>query len=623
MNGSVFSVVVVGAGHAGVEAALFAARAGESTALVTMCATNIARMSCNPSIGGISKSNLVFEIDALGGEMGRNADYTGIQFRTLNTKKGPAVQAVRAQCDKRSYPARIQSVIKETKNLSVLEGLVLGLAFSNKKLWKIQISTGTSICAKVVIFTVGTFLQGLIHIGDRHFSAGRFGESAAIGLSEILKGLGFKFGRLKTGTPPRLHRDSIDYEKMILQPGDIPPPFFSRQVKKMFHVEHSNKKTKLAKCNAPWVPGSHQLPCFLTHTTRKTHEIIAKNLGKSALYGGAIVGTGVRYCPSIEDKVVKFSDRDAHHVFIEPEGRDNVSIYPNGTSNSLPEDVQVEMVRSIPGLERARFIRPGYAIEYDFLYPTQLQHTLESREIENLYFAGQINGTTGYEEAAAQGLMAGINAVLKLRNEKPLIIGRHEAYIGVLIDDLVTKGVDEPYRMFTSRAEYRLVLRQESAVYRLMPYVRSLGVLSEEELCFRERECQMLKAEICRLERACSEGESLSHVLSRPGSSYQSLVDTNPMILETLVKEIETNVKYEGYLNRELLQIEKHRKMECLRIPEFIDYEEIKSLRYEAREKLKKIRPLTVGQASRIPGVNPADISVLLLWISRQKLCST
>ena len=461
-------VIVVGGGHAGYEAALASARMGVKTTLVTLDRSQIGRLPCNPAIGGIAKSHLVSEVDAMGGEIAKNADFTGIQYRMLNTRKGPAVQSNRIQCDKIAYPLRIQDVLKNQPNLSLLDDMVTSIDTQNGRVKSITTRSYGVIYANCIVICTGTFLRGRVLIGTQSIAEGRMGEESAESLSASFQSFGFSLARLKTGTPPRIHRDSIAYNRIDEQPGEDPPPFFSYDAKQLrkaseaelFHVEQSDI--------IPWLPGDKQLSCYLTHTNPKTHEIIADHLHESAMYGGMIEGTGVRYCPSIEDKIVKFSGRDAHHVFIEPEGRNNIRLYPNGTSNSLPEAVQLKMIRSIVGMEQAEMIRPGYAIEYDFADPTQLYHSLETKKVENLFFAGQLNGTTGYEEASAQGFVAGVNAACKVLGEPEFTLSRNESYIGVLIDDLVTKGTDEPYRMFTSRSEHRLTL---AARQRAIPFI--------------------------------------------------------------------------------------------------------------------------------------------------------
>lgn len=668
----IYDVIVVGGGHAGCEAALAAARLGASTALISIDKTYIGRMSCNPSIGGIAKSHITCELDALGGEQGRNTDFTAIQLRTINTRKGPAVQAHRAQCDKAFYPARMQAIMAGIKQLDVIEAETSGIWTENGTLRGVTLFSGEKIASKSVVITAGTFMRGRVMIGLEVISEGRWGEKSADHISGSLEELGFELGRMKTGTPPRLHRDSLDYSKMQLQPGDEPPPFFSRAARKlwaesqMFHVEPSDQTGGLsgvlsqalemtpdsspsnsmgedpgdaARCSTwnKWADTlfangpdafdrdlllsarAPQIPCYLSHTNERTHQIISDNLKKSSLYSGLIEGTGVRYCPSIEDKIVKFPGRTSHHVFIEPEGRNTIRIYPNGTSNSLPIDIQHEMVHSIQGLEHARFIRPGYAIEYDYAPPTQLTHTLETKRVENLFFAGQINGTTGYEEAAGQGFIAGVNAARKVLGLPEFILGRDEAYIGVLIDDLVLKGTDEPYRMFTSRAEHRLTLRQDNVAFRLHTRAKELGIVSGSDLNETEQLQEQIDREITRLKKTFNGGASLAQILCRPGNDYAGLPGDKPDLPSTVIQQVEINVKYEGYIKREQGRISDFQTLEKQRIPKNIDYDSITALRFESREKLKNIQPETLGQASRISGVNPADISILSVWIKAKK----
>lgn len=624
-----FEIIVVGAGHAGCEAALAAARMGAKTALLNIEAETVGRMSCNPAVGGIAKSHIVCELDALGGEIGRNTDYSGLQFRTLNTSKGPAVQAHRVQCDKDVYPKRLQKIIAQNENLELISDMVESVWTENGELRGVELGRGEKLRAQAVILTPGTFLRGVMYIGRTVIQGGRWDEAPAVGLSESLLDLGFKLERLKTGTPPRLHRDSLDYEKMIAQPGFEIPPFFSREVREkwnMFHVEHCNDEQYSKMFHVehpvsglfPWAPGANQMPCFMTHTTEETHNIIEKNLKLSSLYGGEITGTGVRYCPSIEDKIVKFRDRNSHHVFVEPEGRASLRIYPNGTSNSLPEDVQERMVHSIPGLEKAFFIRPGYGIEYDFAPPTQLFHTLECKAVEHLYLAGQINGTTGYEEAAGQGFVAAVNAVRKIRGEDPFVLGREEAYIGVMIDDLVTKGTDEPYRMFTSRAEHRLLLRQGNAPYRLLDRAGELGIHSAALMAQLRSERAAINTHCEHLRKKFHSGRSMASWMKQSGYHYTDMpADLQEDLPEAVKSEVETELKYEGYIAREQDKIQRMSKLQDKVIPAGFDYDAIKALRFEACEKLKLVQPANLGQASRIPGVNPADISILLVWLKR------
>lgn len=623
-----YDVIVVGGGHAGVEAALAASRIGCETLLLTMNLDTIGQMSCNPAIGGIAKGHLVREIDALGGEMGKNTDMTGIQFRMLNTKKGPSVWAPRAQCDKKAYQLRLKSVCERQERLDIKQAQTIGILTQNRTAIGVLTNLGTRFIGKTVIVTTGTFLHGLLHIGQQQVSGGRLGEHPAVGLSQSLSEIGLELARFKTGTPPRLLRSSIDFSCMEPQPGDCPIPWFSYWKSDLFHVEqpntgNNNIRHEVNKIDYPL--GSilekigKQLDCFLTRTTQRTRKIILDNLHRSPLYSGIIKGVGPRYCPSIEDKIVRFKDKEHHQIFLEPEGIDTEEIYINGLSTSLPFEIQIELVRSVTGCEKAEITRPGYAVEYDFVKPGQLHPTLETKVCNNLYLAGQINGTSGYEEAAAQGIIAGINAARRVQNKPELILRRDQAYIGVLIDDLVTKDICEPYRMFTSRAEYRLLLRQDNADERLAAIGYNIGLLPERNYRQTQEKYHLVADEINRLKTTRVNGLSLEQILKRSDVSYSTLPHRNPRLNADVAQIVEIVVKYAGYLERQIDDVNRLKEMEQNNIPEWLDYQQIPGLRNEARQKLQRLRPQTVGQASRIEGVTPSDISLILIWIQKKR----
>ena len=618
-----YDVIVVGAGHAGCEAAAASANLGCSTLLVTMSLQNIAQMSCNPAMGGIAKGQIVREIDALGGYSGIVSDKTAVQFKMLNKSKGPAMWSPRVQSDRMRFSEEWRLMLERTPNLDFYQEMVKGLLIKNNKIEGITTSLGIEIKAKTVVLTNGTFLNGLIHIGDKQFGGGRAGESAAYGITDDLVKVGFEAGRMKTGTPPRVDGRSLDYSKMREEPGDLIPDKFSY-----------SDETK---------PLTHQKLCHMTYTSNEVHDILREGFDRSPMFNGRIKSIGPRYCPSIEDKINRFADKERHQLFIEPEGWNTVEVYVNGFSTSLPEDIQFKALRSVAGFEKVKFFRPGYAIEYDYFPPTQLKHTLETKLVEGLYFAGQINGTTGYEEAASQGMMAGINAALKVKEQVPMILRRDEAYIGVLIEDLITKGTEEPYRMFTSRAEYRTLLRQDNADFRLTPKSFEIGLASEKRLrrmehklnesekmvnFFKETSVTQEEANPILVEKESApmvQSDKMFKVFSRPQmelddilkfEKVQHYIQENDLDKE-IIEQAEIQVKYSGYIEKERNNAEKLIRLEDIKIPENFDYHKIKSMSIEAKQKLSNIRPVTISQASRISGVSPSDISVLLIYMGR------
>ena len=623
MFDSSFDVIVVGAGHAGCEAAAAAANLGSKTLLVTMNLQNVAQMSCNPAMGGIAKGQIVREIDALGGYSGIVSDRSAIQYKMLNQSKGPAMWSPRVQSDRNLFTLEWRSLLEKTSNLDFYQDMVVDLIVDKDQVIGVVTSLGLKIFSKTVVLTNGTFLNGLIHIGEKNFGGGRAGEKASTGLTAALQELGFTVGRMKTGTPPRVDGRSLDFSKMEEQPGDIKPSKFSF--------------TELTK------PLEKQRSCYITHTNEEVHDLLRTGFDRSPMFNGSIQSTGPRYCPSIEDKINRFSDRSQHQIFVEPEGWDTVEVYVNGFSTSLPDDIQYKALKQVRGFEQVKFFRPGYAIEYDYFPPTQLFHSLETKRIQNLFFAGQINGTTGYEEAGAQGIMAGINAHLKCQDKTPFILGREEAYIGVLIDDLILKGTEEPYRMFTSRAEYRTLLRQDNADQRLTPKAYELGLASEERMRAVEKKEELSNALVSFLKKtsydlkeannllqdkedvAVRQIDKFAKLLSRPNIKREDLLRFQNVTAfleeknmdDVILEQAEIEIKYAGYIEKEKRTADKLKRLENIKIPQAFDYDRLASLSHEAKEKLNKIQPTTLAQASRISGINPSDISVLLVSMGR------